>query len=76
MPVVAYDVRGLTVITWAEAKRMTWTFLDAYCDEAYAVLSADWINDLTAVAVNHLDLQSLEEDLKQLEGGLVELVGV
>ena len=50
MPVVAYDVRGLTVITWAEAKRMTWTFLDAYCDEAYAVLSADWINDLTAVA--------------------------
>lgn len=76
VPVVAYDIRGLTVVTWGELKRMTWTFLDAYCDEAYAVLSNDWINTMTKVAVNHLNLAALREDLRQLEGGRVELIGV
>jgi hypothetical protein len=44
VPVVAYDVRGLTVITWGELKRMTWQFWDAYCDEAYGLLSPDWVS--------------------------------
>jgi hypothetical protein len=76
VPIVAYDVRGLTVVTWGEPKRMTWVFLDAYCDEAYAVLSTDWISSLTRVAVNHLDLETLKKDLKQLDAGAVELMGV
>jgi hypothetical protein len=42
VPIVAYDSRGLTVITWGATKRMTWQFLDTYCDEAYALLSQDW----------------------------------
>jgi len=76
VPVVSYDVRGLTVITWGEQKRMTWTFLDTYCDEAYAVLSSDWINTLTAETVTHLNLAMLETDLKLLDEGAVELIGV
>jgi hypothetical protein len=42
IPVVAYNHRTLTVITWGALKQMTWQFLDAYCDEAYALLSPDW----------------------------------
>jgi hypothetical protein len=76
VPVVAYDVRGVTVITWGEEKRMTWTFLDTYCDEAYAVLSADWINDLSEQAVNSLDLTTLQADLTELDSGMAELLGV
>jgi len=44
VPVVAYDARGLTVITWGQLLRMTWPFLDAYCDEAYALIGQDWLS--------------------------------
>jgi hypothetical protein len=66
IPVVAYDVRGLTVVTWGALKRMTWEFLDAYCDEAYAVLSEDFLNK-KHLTPNDFDLKALKEDLRQLE---------
>lgn len=67
IPIVGYDSRGLTTITWGAAKRMTWGFLDAYCDEAYAVLSGDWTGkDLKAP--NGVDLKALQKDLKNVTG--------
>jgi len=65
IPIVEYDARGVTVITWGEKLRATWNFLDTYCDEAYAVLSADWIaaNDQ---APNNFDLAQLNTDLGQI----------
>jgi hypothetical protein len=63
IPIVAYDTRGLTVVTWGALKRMTWGFLDAYCDEAYAVLSQDWINKVTMLTPAKFDLATLEADL-------------
>jgi hypothetical protein len=63
IPIVAYDRRGVTVVTWGALKRATWQFLDIYCDEAYAVLSTDWINKVTKIAPNQFDLASLENDL-------------
>jgi hypothetical protein len=65
IPIVAYDTRGLTVVTWGALKRMTWGFLDTYCDEAYAVLSQDWI-DQTNLAPNNFDLAALQADLQQI----------
>jgi hypothetical protein len=46
--VPAYDEQGLTCITWGAKKRMSWAFWDTYVDEAYALLSPDWLaaNDL------------------------------
>ncbi len=38
-----YDADGLWLNTWAERKRMEWGFLDAFCDEAYGLLSRDWL---------------------------------
>ncbi|HYW44807.1 MAG TPA: hypothetical protein VE959_18230 [Bryobacteraceae bacterium] len=62
IPIVQYDARGLTVITWGATKRMTWTFFDAYCDEAYAALSSDWIA-ANQNAPNNFDLTQLAADL-------------
>ena len=38
-----YDADGLWLNSWAERKRMEWGFLDAFCDEAYGLLSRDWL---------------------------------
>jgi hypothetical protein len=65
--VVAYDPRGLTCVTWGATKRMTWQFWDAYCDEAYAVLSKDWIEQNGRAPVG-FDLPALQADLQQVVG--------
>ncbi len=38
-----YDPDGLWLNSWGERKRMEWGFLDAFCDEAYGLLSRDWL---------------------------------
>jgi hypothetical protein len=45
---------------------MTWGFLYAYCDEAYAVLSQDWISQTTKLAASGFDLAALDKDLQQI----------
>ena len=68
VPVVGYDSQGLTCITWGDRKVMTWQFWTTYCDEAYAVLSRDFLSagggDPTAP--NGFDLPALEGDLGAL----------
>ncbi len=66
VPVVAYNARGLTVVTWGALKQMTWSFWQAYCDEAYAVLSGDWLK--ANQAPNGIDLASLQQDLNEVTG--------
>jgi hypothetical protein len=65
VPVVAYDSRGLVCVTWGELKRMTWTFWDAYCDEAYAIISPEWFNDQQK-APSGFDLAQLSQDLQMV----------
>jgi hypothetical protein len=67
VPVVAYDALGLTVVTWGALKRMTWGFWDTYCDEAYAVLSEDFVNQ-DKIAASGIDLQTLQADLNAITG--------
>lgn len=65
VPVVEYDARGLTVVTWGALKVMTWSFWDTYCDEAYGVISLDWIAK-NQQAPSGLDLTALLADLKEV----------
>lgn len=62
VPVVGYDARGLTAVTWGDTQRMTWGFLQTYCDEAYAILSGDWTGK-DRMAPSGVDLVSLRKDL-------------
>jgi len=39
-----YDADGLWLNTWAERKRMDWGFFETFCDEAYGLLSRDWLD--------------------------------
>jgi hypothetical protein len=45
IPAFAYDAEHLYVVTWGALKAMTWEFYLAYADEAYAVLSTDWLQN-------------------------------
>jgi hypothetical protein len=61
IPIVDYDDRTLTCITWGAAKKMTWAFYRAYCDEAYAIISQDFLSGNKAP--NGFDLATLQTDL-------------
>jgi hypothetical protein len=65
--VVAYDEVGLTVVTWGALKRMTWAFWDRYCDEAWCVLSTDYLAAGRSPA--GFDLEALRRDLALVTGG-------
>jgi hypothetical protein len=60
--VVAYDRSTVTVVTWGQLQVMTWAFWLAYCDEAYAVLSADWLR-ASGTSIAGFDLVALSADL-------------
>lgn len=64
--VVDYDQTGLTCITWGQRKRMAWEWWDAYCDEAFALLSRDWADD--DGAPSGFDLAALQSDLAAVTG--------
>ena len=45
VPILGYDATYAYVVTWGAVKAVEWAFLYAYCDEAYAIVSHDWINN-------------------------------
>jgi hypothetical protein len=64
VPLVAYDARNAWAVTWGALKPMTWQFFVTYMDEAFAVLSPDWINTKLGRSPSGFDLAGLEQDLK------------
>jgi hypothetical protein len=66
VPVVSYDVRGVTVITWGGLQVMTWSFWETYCDEAYAILSQDYLDGMKK-APQGFSMQQLQADLADLK---------
>ena len=66
VPAFAYDSRSLWVVTWGALKQMSWQFYTTYADEAFAVLSSDWLNKRLKKAPPGLDLKALEADLSQV----------
>ena len=73
IPAVAYDDHNLYVVTWGVLKTMTWQFYDTYMDEAYAVLSKDWISGKLHKTPEGLDLAQLEKDLTAITGQRISL---
>lgn len=65
VPVLAWDAYYLTCVTWGRLQRMTWDFWSKYCDEAYAVLSQDFI-DSKGIAPNAVNWNALQQDLKNI----------
>ncbi len=61
---VGYDRRNVYVVTWGTIKAMSWGFYGAYCDEAYAVLSSDFLAKEKSPA--GFDLAQLKADLQAI----------
>lgn len=52
------DPDGLTCISWGERVRMTWRFWATYADEAWGLVSRDWL-DATGHCPDGLDFDAL-----------------
>lgn len=63
---VSYSDTELTIVTWGYEKRMTWDFYKEYSDEAFGVLSDDWIDD-SGYAPNFINVDKLELALQALK---------
>jgi hypothetical protein len=61
---VAYDARNLYVVTWGAIKPMSWQFYSAYADEAYAIVSNDFLKN--GKAPNGFNLRQLMSDLGEV----------
>lgn len=66
VPVVAYDSRGVTCVTWGALQSMTWSFWEAYCEEAYAILSNDYLTGKKKTPQG-FGMQQLQADLQDLK---------
>jgi hypothetical protein len=53
------------VVTWGEMCPVSVPFMERYCDEAYALVSEDWINN-SGRAPNGFDLETLKADLGKI----------
>ena len=66
--VVGYDEGGLTVVTWGALQRLTWAFWDRYCDEAWCVLSPDFLTE--GRSPQGFDVDALRHDLELVTAGV------
>ena len=60
-----FDATGLYVVTWGKLLWVSWSFVEAYCDEAYCVLSSDLL-DGTGRCPAGFDLPTLTTDLNAI----------
>ncbi len=65
VPIMAMSPKTLTCITWGARLKMSHNFFLDYCEEAYAVLSQDWI-EKAGQAPSGFDYVTLMSDLAQL----------
>jgi hypothetical protein len=63
VPIVGYDNEFVYVVTWGDVQQMTWAGLKKYCDEAYAIISPEWLAG-DAVSPSGFDLKSLHLAMK------------
>jgi len=63
---VRYSPGTLTCTTWGKLQDMTWSFWDRYCDEAYAIVSTDFLQQGKSPA--GFDLATLQSDLQLVTG--------
>jgi len=62
---VGYDRGEVTFLTWGRKQRATWQWWTRYVDEAYAIVSPDWL-ETDGLAPSGLDVEKLNAALKKL----------
>ena len=62
----AYDQNGFKVMTWSENQALTDAFQQTYNDEAYVIITTDFINKSTQATPDGINLPLLQQDLAQI----------
>lgn len=63
--IIGFDKEGLICVTWGHTKKMTWAFWDAYCEEAFAIISPDFAKKRGSPS--GFNLNTLLVDLKKVK---------
>jgi hypothetical protein len=63
---LAYDETSFTVVTWGQLVKVTSAFMQKYLDEAYAVVSQDWLAN-SGVSPSGLNWAGLQADMAALQ---------
>ena len=63
VPIIAYDETHLTCVSWGQLQKLTWAGFAKYFDEAYAMISPEWLAP-DAQTPEGFDLKLLHDDLK------------
>ena len=64
--VCGYDENYIYIVTWGAIKKMTYAFWLAYCDEAYAIISNDFL--VGNKTIEGFDIDTLNMDLNLVKG--------
>lgn len=68
VPLIAYDRSRFACVTWGDVKWMTQSWWQTYAEEAYAIISEDWVPP-SGVAPNSFNLDQLKADLAEITKG-------
>lgn len=63
---VGYDPTYVTAVTWGATVKVSYAWLNTYMDEAYAIISPQWVEAGGVNTPTGLNLTQLEADLKAL----------
>jgi hypothetical protein len=63
---VAYDAAAFTIVTWGKLVKVTNAFMQKYCDEAYAVVSQDWLAN-SGISPPGLNWDGLQRELEAMQ---------
>ena len=66
-----YDKNYIYCITWGAEKKMTWNFFTTYCEEAYVLISEEFIGKKSP---NGFDMATLQKDLKAIAKGAPQVL--
>jgi hypothetical protein len=65
VPVFRYDETGVFVVTWGTPWFLPWEAFFEYCDEAFSVLTEDWLEE-SGSGYSGLEVSVLLKDLTEL----------
>lgn len=67
VPVLSYGSQGCTCVTWAKLQPMSWDFWKTFVDEAYALITQDFLTSAQKSPIFGFDLPTLQADLQALK---------
>jgi hypothetical protein len=71
-PLLGYNSTDAVGITWGQTQELSWPWFLKYSDEAYCVITEDFIDQVTQKTIDGFDLEQLKEDIIGLSGHRTE----